>query len=177
MILEHWGATPSEVARSMTGDDICPSARLIATRAITLDAPPSDVFPWLRQMGFGRGGWYSYDFVDNLGRRSARSINPKWQTLSNGDKVPGGPASFTAMVVDSPRALVLALGDGSTRARKVVFTLAYELHDHSRGTRLVSRVRARIDVPAGHIIERLFLGPGDGIMLRRQLLNLAQRIK
>ena len=76
-----------------------------------------------------------------------------------------------------PREAAAVTADGSTRARKVVFTLAYELHDDSRGTRLVSRVRARIDVPAGRIIERLFLGPGDGIMLRRQLLNLAQRIK
>ena len=176
MILEHWGATPDEVDRPMIGDDICSNARLVATRAITLDAAPSDVFPWLRQMGFGRAGWYSYDVIDNLGRRSARTINPEWQSLSPGDVVPGGPASFTAVVVDPPRALVIVLGDGSPRRRKITFTLAYELHDDPRGTRLVSRVRARVDVPGGHVIERFLLGPGDGVMLRRQLLNIARRV-
>lgn len=175
MILEHWGANPDEVSRPMVGDDLCPDARLIATRAITIDAPPSEVFPWLRQMGFGRAGWYSYDIIDNLGRRSARAINPEWQTLSAGDDVPGGPASFTAVVVDPPRALVIVLGDGAPTARKVNFTLSYELGDDPRGTRLVSRVRARVDLPGGRIIERMLLGPGDGIMLRKQLLNIAGR--
>ncbi len=159
----------------MAGDAICADARLIATRAITIDATPSQVFPWLRQMGFGRAGWYSYDIIDNLGRRSARAINPEWQTLSAGEEVPGGPASFTAMVVDPPRALVIALGDGSPTPRKVTFTLSYELGNDPRGTRLVSRVRARVNLPAGRIIERMLLGPGDGIMLRKQLLNIARR--
>lgn len=176
MILEHWGATPDEVIRPMVGDDICTDARLVATRAMTLDAAPSVVFPWLRQMGFGRAGWYSYDVIDNLGRRSARTINPEWQSLSSGDEVPGGPASFTAVVVDPPRAIVIVLGDGSAVTRKVTFTLAYELRDDPRGTRLVSRVRARVDIPGGRVIERFLLGPGDGIMLRRQLLNIAKRV-
>ena len=167
---------PDEVTRPMVGDDVCPDARLVATRAITLDAPPSEVFPWLRQLGFGRAGWYSYDIIDNLGRRSARKVNPDWQSLAVGDEVPGGPASFTAVVVDPPRALVIALGDGSATPRKITFTLAYELHDDPRGTRLVSRVRARVNLPAGRIIERMLLGPGDGIMLRKQLLNIARRL-
>jgi len=177
VILENWGSTPDECSRPMVGDDICSDARLVATRAITIDAPLSEVFAWLRQMGFGRAGWYSYDIIDNLGRRSARTINPDWQSLSAGDKVPGGPTSFTAMVVDPPRALVIALGDGTPEPRKITFTLAYELHDDPRGTRLVSRVRARVNLPAGRIIERFLLGPGDGIMLRRQLLNIARRCR
>lgn len=89
--------------------------------------------------------------------------------------MPGGPASFTAVVVDPPRALVIVLGDGAPTARKVNFTLSYELGDDPRGTRLVSRVRARVDLPGGRIIERMLLGPGDGIMLRKQLLNIAGR--
>ena len=176
MIFGAWGATDDETHGSMPGDDIVDRARLVATRSITLGAPPEQVFPWLRQMGFGRGGWYSYDLLDNLGRRSARSINPDWQSLSSGDRVPGGPVDFVAVVVEPPRHLVLHLGPSPEKNRRVDFSLAYDLRDDPVGTRLVTRVRARIDAPGGQLIEQVVLGPGDGIMLRRQLLNLARRV-
>lgn len=176
MILERWGATDNEVSGSVVGDHLVADASLVATRAITLLAGPAEVFPWLRQMGFGRAGWYSYDLLDNLGRRSARRIHPEWQTLRAGDTVPGGPVSFEATVVDPPRALVLMLGSRPSGRQRIFFSLAYDLRDHPEGTRLVTRVRARVDTPAGRLVERLLLGPGDGIMVRRQLLNLARRI-
>jgi hypothetical protein len=175
MTLRNWGATPDEIASSMPGDDLCPEATLVATRAITLKAPPEQVFPWLRQMGFRRAGWYSYDLLDNLGRRSARRIHPEWQGLTAGDHVPGGPIDFVAAVVDLPHSLVLALG-GRDEPRRITFTLAYDLRPAGAGTRLVTRVRARLAFPAGRQLERLVLGPGDGIMVHRQLLNLARRV-
>ena len=109
MILETWGATPAEVAGAVVGDELLPDARVTATRCITIAAAADDVFPWLRQMGFGRAGWYSYDWIDNLGRRSARSINPEWQNVQSGDVVPGGPVGFEAVIVDAPRALFCVL--------------------------------------------------------------------
>lgn len=175
MIFETWGATDDEINAPMPGDDIVVDARIVATRAITLAAPAESVFPWLRQMGFGRAGWYSYDLLDNLGRRSATSIDPRWQSLATGDPVPGGPVDFVAVVVDPPRHLVLRFGPTPTRNRRVDFSLAYDLREDPAGTRLVTRVRARVNVPGGRMIERFVLGPGDGVMLRRQLLNLARR--
>lgn len=175
MMLSTWGATPDEVNGPMPGDNIVAGARLIATRSITIAAPCEQVFPWLRQMGFGRAGWYSYDLLDNLGRRSATEIKPDWQGLSAGDAVPGGPVDFAAVIVDPPRHLVLHLGPTSEKHRRVDFTLAYDLRDDPAGTRLVTRVRARINAPGGRLLERFILGPGDGIMLRRQLLGIAQR--
>lgn len=172
MILERWGATETEVAGAVVGDDLCPNARIIATRCITLSAPPGAVFPWLRQMGFGRAGWYSYDWIDNLGRRSARRVVDEWQNVEVGDPVPGGPIAFEAAVVEPPNAFVIRIRPGG----RIVFVLAYELRDDPGGTRLVTRVRARVNLPGGRLIERLFLGPGDGIMLRRQLLNLRARV-
>lgn len=171
MILEHWGATGDEISGPMPGDDLVPDATLVATRSITVDASPDDVFPWLRQIGFGRAGWYSYDWLDNLGRRSATRIHPEWQDVNAGDAIPGGPIDFTAVTVDPPHALVLALVNA-----RIAFTLAYRLDPDRRGTRLVTRVRSRIDVPGGAVIARRLLGPGDGIMLRRQLLNLRARV-
>jgi hypothetical protein len=171
MILEHWGATGDEISGVMPGDELVPDATLVATRSITLDAPPSEVFPWLRQMGFGRAGWYSHDLLDNLGRRSATRIHPEWQEVHAGDAIPGGPADFRAAIVEPPTAFVLALIN-----RRIGFTLAYRLEPDRRGTRLVTRVRAHVRVPGGRLIERTFLGPGDGIMLRKQLTTLAERV-
>ena len=172
-------ATAEERSGPVVGDDLVPDARLIATRCIDIAAPPPRVFPWLRQMGFGRAGWYSWDIIDNLGRRSAREIHPEWQSLATGDVVPGGPLDFTAALVDPPRALVIVLAGAGTVARRVPFSLAYELRETDvsgmAGTRLVSRVRARVDVPGGRVMERLMLGPGDGVMVRRQLRNVKRR--
>ena len=149
---------------------------MVATRSISLAAPPEQVFPWLRQMGFGRAGWYSYDLLDNLGRRSARSIVDDWQNVSSGDSIPGGPAEFEATIVDPPHSLVLRLAASGRIGRRIDFTLAYDLRHSGSGTRLVTRARARIDLPGGPMLERLILEPGDGVMVRRQLLGLAQRV-
>ncbi|MEY2641637.1 MAG: hypothetical protein RLZZ368_284 [Actinomycetota bacterium] len=177
MIFQHWGATDAEIEGPMVGDDLVPDARLVATRSISLTATPEAVYPWLRQMGFRRAGWYSYDLIDNLGRRSARAIDPRWQDVNAGDRVPAGPLDFEATIVEPPRAFVLRLGDSGRASRRVRFSLAYELRPDDAGTRLVTRVRARLDLPLGRLVERLLLGPGDGIMLRKQLLSLADRTR
>ena len=175
MIFHHWGATADEIQGPVVGDHICPDAQLIATRSITINAPLHEVFPWIRQMGFKRAGWYSYDLIDNLGRKSATSIHEDWQDVTTGSRVPAGLMSFTAAIVEPPRAFVLQVGSPTRTMKRLCFTLAYELRDNPAGTRLVTRMRSRVNVPAGIAIERLLLGPGDGIMLRKQLLNIAKR--
>ncbi len=176
MIFQFWGATPEEIDSLVVGDDICSDATLIATRSITISAPPQDVFPWLRQMGFGRAGWYSYDWLDNLGRKSATTIHEEWQIVKAGDKVPSGPISFTAAIVEAPRHFVLEIRSLGKKRPKLHFTLAYELRDDPQGTRLVTRMRSRIDFPFGSLVEKLILGPGDGFMLRRQLLTIKKNV-
>jgi hypothetical protein len=175
-MLRNWGSTPDEVASALPGDELCPDARVSATRSITLEAPPEQVFPWLRQMGFGRAGWYSYDLLDNLGRRSARSIVDEWQHVSAGDMIPGGPVGFEAAIVDPPHTFVLRLAARGRIGRRIGFTLAYDLRPVEGGTRLVTRARARVDIPGGVLLERLILEPGDGIMVRKQLLEFARRV-
>ncbi|MFM8861594.1 MAG: hypothetical protein ACKOIA_03930 [Acidimicrobiia bacterium] len=172
MLVGNWGATPDEIDGPVVGDDICAGAPTSATRGITIAAPPADVVPWIRQMGFGRAGWYSYDWLDNLGRRSATRIHPEWQDAVTGSKIPGGPSSFTAAVVEPPHAFVLQSGRPDSW---LCFTLAYELREVPEGTRLVTRMRARIRVPGGALVVRYLLAPGDGFMVRRQLRTLAER--
>jgi proline iminopeptidase len=175
MFLQNWGATPDETDGPVVGDGLCPEARVVATRCITLAAPPDQVYPWLRQMGFRRAGWYSYDWLDNLGRRSATHVHPEWQDVVTGSRVPAGPMSFEAAIVEPPRAFVLRVGSSETPSRRLQFVLAFELRKIPQGTRLVTRVRIRVDVPGGRLVERL-LGTGDGVMVRKQLLNIARRI-
>ena len=159
----------------MNGDHTCGEPQLVATRAITIAAPPAEVFPWIRQMGFGKAGWYSYDIIDNLGRRSATSIYPEWQDVNSGDPIPGGLIDFHADLVNAPHTLVMSLRGSGRLAKRICFSLAYELHDHPAGTRLMTRVRARIDLPFGGLLARYVLGPGDGVMLRKQLRNIAHQ--
>ncbi|MFZ4720270.1 MAG: hypothetical protein ACOYMR_12655 [Ilumatobacteraceae bacterium] len=175
-MLRNWGSTPDEIASALPGDELCPGARIVATRSISLASPPEQVFPWLRQMGFGRAGWYSYDLLDNLGRRSARAIVDEWQDVSAGDSIPGGPVGFEATIVDPPHSFVLRLAARGRVGRRIDFTLAYDLRPVEGGTRLVTRARAKIDVPGGVLLERVILEPGDGIMVRKQLLGLARRL-
>jgi len=176
MIFQYWGATAEEINSSVVGDDLCSDATVVATRSITIGAAPQEVFPWIRQMGFGRGGWYSYDWLDNLGRKSATTIHDEWQSVEAGDKIPSGPISFTAAIVDAPRHFVLEIQSLGKKSPKLHFTLAYELRDNPQGTRLVTRMRSRINLPLGSLFEKLILGPGDGIMLRRQLLNIKKNV-
>ena len=81
----RWGATNAELAGEMPGDEIVPNPSFSATRAITIDAPPEAVWPWLVQIGFGRAGFYSYDLFDNAGRPSAETILPEYQSPKVGD--------------------------------------------------------------------------------------------
>jgi hypothetical protein len=83
----NWGARPDEISRQLPGDDLLTDADIVATRAITIDAPPGDIWPWLVQMGSGRGGAYTYDWIENLfglGMHSADQILPQFQDLKHG---------------------------------------------------------------------------------------------
>jgi hypothetical protein len=83
----RWGATPEEVVRPLPGDELLRPDAPSTTRAITIEAPPKLVFPWLVQIGYGRGGWYSYDWIDNDGRPSVDRIEPELQQLRVGDRI------------------------------------------------------------------------------------------
>ena len=85
-----WGVDPVETAKPLPGDELVLTPTAIDTRGIVVDAPPEAVWPWLVQMGFGRGGWYSYDQLDIRGK-SAAKILPEYQAIAAGDIVPTSP--------------------------------------------------------------------------------------
>ena len=85
--LWRWGASDEEVAGPYPGAELVSDGERGATMAVTIEAPPDQVWPWLVQMGGDRGGWYSWDRLDNGGRPSAQEIHPEWQDLALGDYV------------------------------------------------------------------------------------------
>ncbi|MGW5228653.1 hypothetical protein ACWEP5_27410 [Nocardia niigatensis] len=85
--LMRWGATDEEVAGPYPGADVVPDGRRGATMAVTIAAPPDRVWPWLIQLGGDRGGWYSWDHLDNAGRPSAREVHHEWQERRLGEYV------------------------------------------------------------------------------------------
>jgi hypothetical protein len=106
---KSWGVVPSDRKRELVGDDLVAEPSVIETRSLTMEAAPSVVWPWLVQMGYGRGGWYSYDRLDIKGA-SADAILPEFQSLAVGDIVPTHPnGGFEVKVVEPEKALVLYL--------------------------------------------------------------------
>jgi hypothetical protein len=108
----RWGATKEEAECPLPGDDVLTHCEGESTRAITINAPPEQIWPWLVQMGYDRGGWYSYDQLDNGGHPSATRILPEYQQIRVGDVLPAGEEDapgFRVIALEPNRALVLRM--------------------------------------------------------------------
>ncbi len=188
----HWGATNEEVHQSMLGDDLVPRVMMESTRAITINAPAEVVWPWLVQIGQGRGGFYSYDWLENLlglHIHSADRILSEYQSLVVGDPVQLAPGSgMTVALIDPPHMLALrvtmspltglpidqedpkpdAYFDGSW-----VFVLK-ELGEQT--TRVIERMRADYQPRLWLApLVYLLLEPVAFVMERKMLLGIKQR--
>ena len=143
----RWGATDQECELVLPGDELIADADLTATRAITVRATPAEVWPWIAQLGQGRGGFYSYDLLENLlgcDIHSADRIAPEWQDVAVGDEVRLAPQLALIVTTSEPeRALVLRGGVplGETPP-PYDFTWTFALRDQPDGTtRLLVRER------------------------------------
>jgi hypothetical protein len=143
----RWGASARECGATLPGDDLIVSADLVATRAITVRTSAGRVWPWIAQLGQGRGGFYSYDFLENLAGcdiHSADRIVPEWQDIKIGDQIKLAPALGLEVIALEPgRSLVLrgAVPMG-TAPPPYDFTWAWVLRDEPDGTaRLLVRER------------------------------------
>jgi hypothetical protein len=169
----RWGATRSEVTGVMPGDDLVPVSHFTATRAITIDAPPERVWPWIVQVGYRRAGFYSYDLLDNLGRPSAEAILPMWQHPRVSDLAapmanpPTADTSFRIAQIEPPTSLVWAKPESSW-----AWTLTALPRDR---TRLVTRLKQRYRPAPAALVSVILAEFGDFPMMRKMLLGIKRR--
>jgi hypothetical protein len=189
----HWGATKEEAQQPMPGDDEVSQANYQSTRAITIQAPPVEVWSWLVQMGYGRAGFYSYAWIERaLGLRSlsnAERILPQFQHLSVGDIIPlePGGSGYRVASLEPNRLLALAIGESDGGIMGSVMkqahgatTWVFMLHAlDSEHTRLIVRWRARLKlslkISPSAMFQMVSIEPGQFVMERKMLLGIKQR--
>jgi hypothetical protein len=196
---QTWGVVPSEAARDLPGDDLVAEATVNETRGIDIDAPPEAVWPWLVQMGYGRGGWYSYDQIDMDGQ-SADSILDEFGNLALGDRVPTHPGGgFEVRALQPNEALVLYLDTelvnatdegedtpvglqgagalGELAMSEFRGSWAFILEPAAGGrTRLIERLRLWTSAAGGpQRVVMPMMGLGVFVMTRKHMLGLKQR--
>jgi len=170
---QRWGATDAELCAPMPGDLLVPGCQYRCTRAITIDAAPAAVWPWLVQVGFGKAGFYSNDLLDNVAHPSADRILEEFQQPSVGDWVP-----MFSKVNDTTAFKIAALEECSELLwLKPDSTWAWKLTDLDGRTRLVTRLRIlyRWDRPLGALFSVVLNEFGDFPMMRKMLLTLKRR--
>ena len=181
------GATGGEVLGPYPGAVIVPGGKRSATMGVTINVPPSRVWPWLLQMGTDRGGWYSWDRLDNFGRRSAETIHPEWQDIAVGDHLsatPDGSQWWEVAALEPERFLGLRMSldlrgrpfdPAGARPRHFTDSLwGFELKETAEGrTRLVVSgywsFRPKWLQP---LLSIVVLEPSHWVMQTRQFANL-----
>jgi hypothetical protein len=174
-----WGATPAEMEMPLPGDEFVPNPKLESTRAISIQAPDTAVWPWLVQMGQGRGGLYSYERLENLvgcDMHNADQILPEYQHLEVGDKVrlvpEGRDPYFLVSAIQPGRAIILGGDDPPT-------TWAFVLEPiDDNSTRLIVRWRQDYEPSIGNTIGwRLVTDPITFVMERKLLQGIKARVE
>jgi hypothetical protein len=169
-----WGARPGEVSRKLPGDELLADAGIVSTRAVAIGAPPGAVWPWLVQMGSGRGGVYTYDWIENLfglDMHSTRQVLPQFQDVKAGDEFPLGPGrpAMRVAVLDPGRTFTLRFADGN-------WVWIFALFAEDGQTRLISRNRiASTGAWPARLFAMLVMEPGSLVMERKMLLGIKER--
>jgi hypothetical protein len=179
-----WGATDEECREPLPGDEIMPNPELESTHAITINAPVSDVWPWLVQLGQTRGGFYSYAWLENLvgcDMRNADRIVPEWQSLRVGDVVwlhPKAPP-LPVVILEPHRAIVLG-GQGELTGDDTIVVSGtwgiYLKEVDEKTTRLLTRNRGiRGQGLLGWFVNYAVFEPAHFIMERKMMLGIKER--
>jgi hypothetical protein len=180
----RWGATDAELARTWPGDELLPGVTGHVTRAITIDATPEEIWPWLMQIGQDRGGFYSYSRLENLFRCEMPNVErlvPQWPDRVLGEKVwfatprnYDGKAYMIAAIVEPHRALVLSAGPDLAARQAATWGFFLEPAGANR-TRLIVRLRAaETSGIVSHAVGYSFWEPAHFVMERKMLTKIRQ---
>lgn len=172
--MDSWGATDDEIAASYSGDELVPSPRLFYTRAVTINATPEEIYPWIVQLGADKGGMYSYTWLEGLiqcPQTNADRIHEEWQGLKVGDKVlmckNDMPPGYEVAKIEPNRAIVMGHQTDGTWTDVWQFLL---IPQADGTTRFVVRSRNSLDGWFWDAIR-----PGEFIMMRRMMLTIKER--
>jgi len=190
---ETWGATREEINHALPGDELVPNSRGGYDHAVTIKAPAKRVWPWLLQLGQGRGGFYSYELLENLVGCKMRNVDrliPGLQKLGVGDKIPMHPkmgVPYRVAEIVPERALVLEIrvnsktGEVFAPGEKIPETYQNSswvlyLEESSEGTtRLLSRSRNDYNRSFANTLVFGIFGPVSVVMDRKMLLGIKHR--
>ena len=184
-----YGSTPEERRSALPGDNVVEHPSVVTNHAITIDAPPEFVWPWLVQMGWGRAQWYTARWVDRLlfpnNGPSAEAIIPEFQTLVVGDFIPDGrpetECGFIVHEIDPNRALVLHSTSHLPRAWRnrasLDWSWAFVLLPIDGGVRTRFLFRSRWVTAPWWLTTGGWLGivPADFVMARDMLRGVKHR--
>jgi hypothetical protein len=166
-----WGATDAEVVARVPGDELLEQPDSVATRAITIDAPASAVWPWVAQIGPSpRGGAYTYDWIENLLGLEMHSVDrvlPEFQHPQVGDTISYGSNRMRLERVEPERALAWRSADGN-------WVWGFVLDERDGSTRLISRNRFRLPTLAARI-GMFPMEPASLLMERKMLRGIKDR--
>lgn len=174
---QRWGATTAEAEAPMAGDNVIPMPNWLVTRAVSIRAVPSMVWPWLVQMGYRRGGLYTYDWLDRvagvLDRPSADSVLPEFQNLAVGDTIPiANDPGWPVAALEHERLLVL---DIHRPRMHITWSFLLIPEKESGGTRLVLRYRGFMQPRLAELPFYGFLDVAEFVMSRKMLLGIKRR--
>jgi hypothetical protein len=167
----RWGATEAEAAERLAGDELLEHPDGCTTRAITIEAPPSAVWPWLAQMGPApRGGAYTYDWIENLlglDMHSAEEVLAEFQHPQTGEEISFGANTMRFERIEPEHVLAMRTLDGN-------WVWSFVLRETPGGTRLLSRNRFRLSTLAAKV-WMLPMEPASLLMERKMLQGIKQR--
>ena len=189
----YWGATDAEIQRTLPGDDLVPDPKGEYIHAITIQAPAADIWPWLVQIGQSRGGFYSYELLENIigcKMKNADEIIPEYQHLEVGDSIPMHPtmgSPYKVSSIEPGRALVLQIREDTQTGK--TFQLSDTMPDKYMNqswlffldesddgtTRLISRSRNDWNQSLGNTLFFGIFGTFTLEMDRKMLLGIKER--
>lgn len=174
----RWGTTQQEARRPMLGDELVRRPFYVSNRAITIRARPEEIWPWLVQLGMGRGGFYSYEWLERLAGLSISTVEhllPEFQSLEPGEVIPTGRGlHLPVRAVEPYGSLVIgSRPEEPPGVARVSWSLG--LYPRDGSTRLLSRVRTNYLWRPGDPLIALFLGPLHFLMERKMLLGIKRR--
>lgn len=170
----NWGANDEEIKRYMIGDELLDDPEFNTTRVVEIQAPPEEVWPWIVQMGYKRGGFYNFDMLDNAGQPSADRIITELQNLEVGDSI---LPLLTVKNIIPNKSMLWRFSEGAGGWENATWCWGlYKTENHN--TRLVSRLRQKYN--SDSLLESLMYGfqeITEIFMMRTCLLGIKRRVE